>query len=141
MNATMPTSAAMLPSPQAWQAAAARRPDLFDPLDPGARVALVARSAPADMLVWEVGGDGVRTLVHPFPGYSGSGADIALAADDEALAAIAAGHDDTMFETLRAGIRSGHIVCYILRRRCHLEERGFEELLTELGFAFMGACR
>lgn len=46
-----------------------------------------------------------------------------------------------LFETLRAGIRSGHIVCYLLKRRCEPEERGFEELLDALGFAFMRACR
>ena len=115
--------------------------DLFQPLDPGARIALVARSDPQSMLLWQVGDDGVETLREPFAGYSASGADIALCADDEALAEIEAATGETMFAVLRAGIRSGHIVCYILRRRCHLEERGFEELLTELGFAFMGACR
>jgi hypothetical protein len=46
-----------------------------------------------------------------------------------------------LFEVLRAGIRSGHIVCYMLKRRCLLEERGLDELLDALGFAFMGACR
>ena len=46
-----------------------------------------------------------------------------------------------LFAVLRAGIRSGAVVCYILRRRCDLEARGFEELLDGLGFAFMGACR
>jgi len=141
VNAAVSAGAAALPAREAWQAAAQRRPDLFEPLDPGARVALVARSTPSDMLVWQVEEGCVHALLQPFAGYSASGADIALAADDEALAAIAAGREETMFETLRAGIRSGHIVCYILRRRCHLEERGFEELLTELGFAFMGACR
>jgi hypothetical protein len=130
-----------LPSLAAWQAAADARGDLFGPLDAGARIALVARSDPQDMLLWCVQETGVAARIEPFPGYSASGADIVLAADDEALAAIAAAGRDTLFEVLRAGIRSGRIVCYILRRRCHLEERGFEELLTELGFAFMGACR
>ena len=46
-----------------------------------------------------------------------------------------------LFEVLRAGIRSGHVVCYMLKRRCVLEERGLDELLDALGFAFMGACR
>jgi hypothetical protein len=46
-----------------------------------------------------------------------------------------------LFAVLRAGVRSGHIVCYMLKRRCLLEERGFDELLEALGFAFMGACR
>jgi hypothetical protein len=29
----------------------------------------------------------------------------------------------------------------MLKRRCVLEERGLEDLLDALGFAFMGACR
>jgi hypothetical protein len=134
-------SAAALPSLQAWQAAAEHRADLFAPLDAGARVALVARAHPDRMLLWEVTEQGVKVRIAAFAGYSASGADIALAADEEALAAIEAASQESLFQVLRAGIRSGHLVCYILRRRCHLEERGFEELLTELGFAFMGACR
>jgi hypothetical protein len=124
-----------------WQAAAAARPDLFGPLDAGSRLALVARVDPQAMLLWQVEEQATVARIEPFTGFSSSRADIAMSADDEALAAIAAASKDNLFELLRAGIRSGHIVCYILRRRCHLEERGFEEVLTELGFAFMGACR
>ena len=62
-------------------------------------------------------------------------------ADDGALAAVRAAGNGPLFEVLRAGIRSGRIVCYMLKRRCELEERGFDELLDALGFAFMGACR
>ncbi|HET8748133.1 MAG TPA: hypothetical protein VFM98_21225 [Ramlibacter sp.] len=134
-------ASAKLPEAQAWQAAAQRRPDLFGPLDAGSRVALLARAQPDTMLLWQVEENGVAVCLEPFAGYAASGADIALACDDEALAGVCAAGSDNLFDTLRAGIRSGHIVCYILRRRCHLEERGFEELLTELGFAFMGACR
>jgi hypothetical protein len=133
--------AAALPSPRAWQAAADARPDLFEPLDPGARIALVVRAEPQEMLLWSVEPAGVSARVEPFAGYAASGADIVLSADEEALAEVAAASERTLFEVLRGGIRTGRIVCYILRRRCHLEARGFEELLTELGFAFMGACR
>lgn len=133
--------AAALPLPTAWQAAARHHADLFDPLDAGARVALIARSAPATMLLWEASDDGLQARTAPFAGYSTCGADIALAADDEALAAVGAAGTAHLFEVLRDGIRSGHIVCYMLRRRCVLEERGYDELLDALGFAFMGACR
>jgi hypothetical protein len=134
-------SAAALPSLAHWEAAAAGRADLFGPLDPGARVALVARTDPQSMLLWQVEDDGPAARIEAFTGFSASRADIALSADDEALASIRAASAASLFGVLRSGIRSGHIVCYILRRRCHLEERGFEEVLTELGFAFMGACR
>lgn len=138
----MTTAAAFeLPAPQAWRAAAARHAPLFDALDAGARIALVARPAAGQMLLWEAGGQGVEARLAPFTAYADSGADIVLAADPEALEAIAATVDGALFETLRAGIRSGHVVCFVLRRRCQLEERGFEELLDALGYAFMGACR
>jgi hypothetical protein len=130
-----------LPAVAAWRAAAACHDELFAALDPGARIGLVAREAPATMLLWEVGNAGIEVRDAPFPGFSASGADVLLAADAEALAKICVAADKQLFEVLRAGIRSGAVVCYILRRRCDLEERGFEELLDALGFAFMGACR
>ncbi len=131
----------MLPDATAWRNAAARHGELFAPLDAGARIALVAREAPAGMLLWEAGEAGIEVRDEAFPGYSASGADVVLAADDEALAGIRAADEARLFEVLRAGIRSGRIVCYMLRRRCDLEARGFDELLEALGFAFMGACR
>ncbi|MBL8485669.1 MAG: hypothetical protein JNK22_01010 [Rhodocyclaceae bacterium] len=131
----------MLPDAAAWRDAASCHEALFAPLDPGARIGLIARGAPTSMLVWEAGEGEVAVRDEPFAGYSGCGADMVLAADDEALAGIRAAGDASLFEVLRAGIRSGRIVCYMLRRRCDLEAKGFDELLEALGFAFMGACR
>ena len=130
-----------LPSPGAWLAAAAHHGELFAQLDPGVRIALLARAAPTQMLVWEVGNCGVHARIEPFADYAASGADIVLAADDESLIAVRSGDGGRLFEVLRAGVRSGHIVCYMLKRRCVLEERGLDEMLDALGFAFMGACR
>lgn len=130
-----------LPEPDDWLAAAAHHDELFAPLDCGVRIALVARSAPARMLVWEALDTGVDARVEPFAGYAASAADIVLAADDESLSDVRSAAAGRLFEVLRAGIRSGHIVCYMLKRRCVLEERGLDELLDALGFAFMGACR
>ncbi len=130
-----------LPDPEAWRAAAARNAELFAPLDAGARIGLLARSDPTQILLWEVADAGARVRYEPFLGYTNTRADIVLAADDESLATIRSTLDGRLFETLRAAVRSGHVVCYLLRRRCVLEERGFEEMLDALGFAFMGACR
>jgi len=141
LDAAADTVPAALPTARAWRAAAEGHDDLFAPLDPGARIGLLARSAPSHLLVWEAGERGIDAWVAPFAGYSATAADIVLAADDESLAAVRAAEDVALFEVLRAGIRSGHIVCYMLERRCRLEERGFDELLDALGFAFMGACR
>jgi hypothetical protein len=130
-----------LPSPDAWLAAAAHHGELFAQLDPGVRIALLARAAPTRMLVWEAGNGGVGVRLEPFAGYAASAADIVLAADDESLLEVRSAVAGRMFEVLRGGIRSGHIVCYLLKRRCVLEERGLDEMLDALGFAFMGACR
>lgn len=134
-------NAATLPDPQAWRAAAANRAELFQALDPGSRIGLLARSSPARMLVWETGAEGMTVQYAPFPGFASSGVDILLSANDDALAQIVDAVQGPLFEVLRSGIRSGSVVCYILRRRCDLEALGYEELLEALGFAFMGACR
>ncbi len=130
-----------LPSPEAWLAGAAHHGELFAQLNPGVRIALLARSSPTQMLVWEAGNAGINARVEAFAGYAASAADIVLAADHESLLEVRLAVTGRLFEVLRAGIRSGHIVCYVLKRRCVLEERGLDELLDALGFAFMGACR
>lgn len=134
-------STAALPDPQGWRAAAAARVELFQTLDTGSRIGLIARSSPSRMLVWEASAEGMDVQDAPFPGFTTSGVDLLLSANDEALAQIGAAARGPLFEVLRSGIRSGSVVCYMLRRRCDLEARGYEELLEALGFAFMGACR
>ena len=134
------SAVALLPSPEAWLAAAAHHGELFVQFDPGVRIALLARAAPTQMLVWEVGDSGVDARIEPFVGYAASAADIVLAADAESLLEVRSAVAGKLLEVLRAGIRSGHIVSYLLKRRC-VEERGLDEMLDALGFAFMGACR
>jgi hypothetical protein len=131
----------LLPAPEVWLAAAAHHGGLFAPLDPGVRIALLARAAPTHMLVWEAGVRGVGARLEPFAGYAASAADIVLAADADALLEIRSAPAARLFAVLRSGIRAGHVVCYMLKRRCALEERGLDEMLDALGFAFMGACR
>lgn len=136
----VPTSPS-LPSCDAWRTAAARHRDRFAPLARGARVGLLARTAPIRMLVWEAGPGGVDARLESFAGYGACNADIVLAAGDAALREIRSTEHARIFDVLRARIRDGDIVCYWLKRRCVLEYRGFDELLDALGFAFMGACR
>jgi hypothetical protein len=130
-----------LPAPAAWREAAARHADRFAPLVPGARIGLLARSSPARMLVWEATQTGIDVRIEDFGAYASCTADIVLAADDAALREIHDVDASRIFVVLRAGIRTGDIVCYWLTRRCVLEQLGFDELLDALGFAFMGACR
>ena len=93
------------------------------------------------MLLWEASDAGIQARAAPFPGYFDSGADILLSANEAALAAIYTASEGQLFYVMRAGIRNGDIICYMLSRRCELEVQGFDELLDALGFAFMGACR
>jgi hypothetical protein len=130
-----------LPDTGAWRGAARRHGELFAPLDAGARIGLVARAEPSTMLLWEAADAGVEARMAPFVGYGVCGADMLFSADAEALERIGAAVGGELFPVLRAEIRRGALVCYLLRRRCELEERGFDELLEALGFAFMGACR
>lgn len=131
----------VLPEPGAWKSAAACHRELFAALEPGACIGLMARETPGTMLLWEKGSAGIEVRSAPFPGFSASGVDILLSADAQALAAIRGADDAQLFAVLRAGIRSGAVICYMLSRRCVLEAQGFDELLEALGFAFMGACR
>ena len=114
---------------------------LFATLDAGARIGLIAREVPRSMLVWEADGGACRVDVVGFGGFSACGADVLMSADAEAMTQICAAGEIRLFDVLRACIRRGTVVCYMLRRRCDLEARGFDELLEALGFAFMGACR
>ena len=140
-RSTLGSAAALLPLPEAWLAAAAHHGELFAQFDPGVRIVLLARGTPTQMLVWEVGDSRVDARIEPFVGYAASAADIVLAADAQSLLEVRSAVAGRLLEVLRAGIRSGHIVCYLLKRRCVLEERGLDEMLDALGFAFMGACR
>lgn len=130
-----------LPSVDAWRAAAQCHLELFAPLDAGARIGFIARAAPSRMLVWQAGDAGVEVRIEPFTGYAATGADIVLAADADCLSRLRAADDRSLVAELRAGIRAGNLVCYVLKPRCELEQRGYDELLDALGYAFMGACR
>lgn len=131
----------LLPAAESWMAAAQSHKHLFATLDAGARIGLIARETPTSMLVWEADGNGCSVDVVGFGGYSACGADVLMSADAEAMAQICDAGEVRLFDVLRACIRRGTVVCYMLRRRCDLEARGFDELLEALGFAFMGACR
>jgi hypothetical protein len=134
-------SAALLPDPQAWHAAAREQAELFDALERGARIGLIARHAPDEMLVWETSATGVAVDVALFSGFAHAGVDLLLSADEASLAAIRGATGEDLFAVMRAEIRRGALVCYVLRRRCELDALGYEELLDALGFAFLGACR
>ena len=154
-----------LPAVQVWEASAARRADLFAPLEPGARIGLALRESPREVLLWEAGERGITAKVAPFAGYDQPGVDVLLSADEAAVAAIrqaverggvaarpnegdgavarpagraAPGSD--LFAVMRRQIREGALLFFMIRPGSELEALGYEELLEALGFACTGTC-
>jgi len=128
-----------LPELAAWRAAAARHDGLFAALDPGACIGLIAREAPATMLLWEVGDAGIEVRDAPFPAFAASGADIVLAANAQALGEICSAVDAQLFVVLRAGIRSGAVVCYVFLSPSGAQNWGFDRLGVDEGIDVGGA--
>ena len=61
--------AAVSALPPGRLACAAAGTRVFAALDPGARIGLIAREAPATMLLWEAGDAGIEVRAAPFPGF------------------------------------------------------------------------
>ena len=131
-----------------WQAALAAHGGAFSCLEPGSRIGLVAETAlsaagcaGSRMLVWEATERGVNVEPATFPGFEHTDVDILMAADDAALGSINDVLEGDWLATLRLLIREGRVLFFARKARRDLDEAGYEELLEQLGFAFMGACR
>jgi hypothetical protein len=131
-----------------WQAALAMHAGAFSCLAPGSRIGLVADnalatagSAGSSMLVWQATERGLSVQAGTFPGFEQTDVDILMAADDAALASMDQALDADVLAMLRELIREGRLLFFARKTRRDLEEAGYEELLEQLGFAFMGACR
>ncbi len=135
-------------APQRWQAALGAHRSVFACLAPGSRIGLVAEGSlggagtpGSRMLVWRATPEGVAVEAGTFPGFEHTDVDILIAADDSALALLAASLEADLLAALRGLIREGKVLFFARKTRRDLEDAGYEELLEELGFAFMGACR
>jgi hypothetical protein len=74
-------------------------------------------------------------------GFEHTDVDILMAADDPALASIHEVLEGDWLAILRRLIREGRVLFFARKTRRDLDEAGYEELLEQFGFAFMGACR
>lgn len=145
----MPASAAdCFGEASRWQAALAPHAGTFSCLAPGSRIGVVPEVAVREsgapgsaMLVWQASEEGLRVRSETFPGFSETDVDILIAADDAALGALRAALDADLLASMRRLIREGQVLFFARKTRRVLEQAGYEELLDELGFAFMGACR
>jgi hypothetical protein len=93
------------------------------------------------MLVWQATERGLSVQAGTFLGFEQTDVDILMAADEAALASMDQALDADVLAMLRELIREGRLLFFARKTRRDLEEAGYEELLEQLGFAFMGACR
>ena len=131
-----------------WQAALASYGNTFSCLATGSRIGLVAEAALSDagrtgssMLVWHATNQGLRVETGSFPGFEQTDVDILMVADDPALACLNDSLPTDVLAAVRRLIRDGQILFFARKTRSVLDEAGYEDLLEQLGFAFMGACR
>lgn len=130
-----------------WQSALAANADVFSGLAPGSRIGLVAEGAVngagagAQMLVWQATGAGLEVRLGSFSGFEQTDVDILIAADDAALVALGESLEGDVLAKMRRLIRDGHMLFFARKTRRDLEDAGYEDLLDQLGFAFLGACR
>lgn len=131
-----------------WRAALARAAGLFAPLVPGARIGLVAEDAvlpggPPDarMLVWERIRDGIDVRDCEFGSFETVDVDVLIAIDAQAQAELDTELAGDFVAAMRRLLRAGHLLFFARRTLVALEDAGYEGLLEQMGFAFLGACR
>jgi len=138
-----------------WQPLLDAHVGLFEPLVPGASVALVPRwridaqgqrranvmpkTDPVPMLLWLREAQAMRVCEGIFNGLASLDSDVLLIAEDGALEA-ALGHERPLSELKRL-LRRNRVLFMVLRTRDELRERGWTEFLEALGLPFLGTCR
>jgi len=129
----------------AWQEVLDRHAALFEEIEEGASVALVARRvlAPArdavPMLVWVREAGGMAARAAEFRGYRALSADLLLVANEGTLEG-ALTRAEPLAEVKRQ-LRAGGMMFMVLRRKDELRSHGWEDFLEWLGVPFLGTCR
>ncbi|MBI3374077.1 MAG: hypothetical protein HY017_20320 [Betaproteobacteria bacterium] len=148
MTAHMTALPAVLADTVRWRAALAREAGLFAPLASGARIGLVAEDAvlpggPTDarMLVWEKARDGMAVSECEFGSFEAADVDVLIAIDAQAQAELDRELSGDVIAAMRRLLRAGHLLFFARRTLAALEDAGYEGLLEQMGFAFLGACR
>lgn len=132
-----------------WQEVLEGSAELFAEVVPGASVAIVPGSPPrsnigqvvdpAPMLLWRREGEGMRVGEGQYRGLKTLASDILLLPENGALEAALA-HRYPMSE-LKRQLRTGRVLCMVLRERNELRARGWADLFDALGLPFLGTCR
>lgn len=132
---------------QRWTEALNREAALFESLAPGARIGVVAEAIVAGavrastMLVWQREREGMRAALERYDGFESAPVDLLIALDEAGVEGIERALDGELLRSVRALVREGHALFFARRPRAELEEAGYEDLLDEIGFAYLGACR
>jgi len=131
-----------------WEAALRARAAVFSGLVPGSRIGLVEEAAVGNgaepgsrMLTWKATETGIEVRYGSFPGFEQTDVDILIAADAAALASLRQALQGDVLARMRKLIRAGELLFFARKSRRDLEDAGYDELLDQLGFAFLGACR
>jgi len=138
-----------------WQPVLDAHVGLFEPLLPGASVALVPRwrvdaqgerranvmpkTDPLPMQLWLREPQAMRVRDGTFTGLASLASDVLLITEDGALEA-ALTHERPLSELKRL-LRRNQVLFMVLRTRDELRERGWTEFLEGLGLPFLGTCR
>jgi len=138
-----------------WQPALDAHVGLFEPLVPGASVALVPRwridhqgqrranvmpkTDPVPMLLWLREPQAMRVRHGIFTGLASLDSDLLFIVEDGALESALA-HERPLSELKRL-LRRNRVLFMVLRTRDELRERGWSEFLETLGLPFLGTCR
>jgi hypothetical protein len=132
-----------------WQEVLDLSPELFAEVVPWASVALVQGSPPrsnigqvvdpAPMQLWLREAEGMKVGEGEYRGLKTLASDILLLPENGALETALA-HSYPMSE-LKRQLRSGRVLCMVMRERNELRARGWADLLDALGLPFLGTCR
>lgn len=147
--------AAVLRDVAHWQPVLDAHAALFEPVVPGASMALIPRwgidaqgrrranfmqeSDPLPMQIWLREPRAMAVREGEFRGLAHLASDLLMLAEDGALAA-ALSHARPLSE-LKRRLRRGQLLFMVLRTRDELRERGWADFLEALGLPFLGTCR
>jgi len=138
-----------------WQPVLDAHVGLFEPVAPGASIALVPRwredsagirranimpkTDPVPMMLWLREAQAMRVREGIFSGLASLASDLLLIAEHGAFEAALA-HQRPLSELKRL-LRRNQLLFMVLRTRDELRERGWTEFLEALGLPFLGTCR
>jgi len=128
-----------------WQSVLDRQADTFIGIRPGSRVGFMSQDdfepPAATMLVWEAGERAMQAKYECFPGFDRVKIDLLFIADDATIRSIHDSANTAPFAEIKAKVRRGEILLYVVKPRQELLDIGYGEFLDSLGLVFMGTCR